>query len=649
MRVVPKGDDALVDQPAQRAKKMGVNTEPLGDLQRAWVKGKAYTTDEKRVLATLLLTADGVTMKVNGPARKERYKSATLRRIAGGWGGDKDRSMSRAAWFRALRVLQHGAGVVTRLNIPHEANPKLVDYTQYNLDKAALTTASLLDARPESWAAWSPAPRPDPEAELRAAATTKALEKEIAQAIEALGLPGNNPVAAKLVRAAKLLDKRGLHLTLAEARLQRRTANHVRKLREFRAALAALQANPPPASTKKRAARDAGVVSDRDQGGVEDGAGVQGGVVSDRDQGGSGSRSPGSSGRRRAQAQGTGVVSHGDHPHPKRPHRPASPAARAARAKQDAEILALLREYAPLAPLATEEAAAAIGDSATRAASKAAGDATGATLMDPALIRRALERFAFKVHKGTWKPDLAAARAFVKRQWPVEHSPVRLNLAQLVADADEPTAEDLAAMRRARADGDLGAVRALAPAPAPPRLPSTQQQGGGWWPKNAPDAPPPWHPAAKRTSSLQPMGNWRPTPERVEARLFGGGSAEEAEPEIDWTMVANAAPIPDHDPRALLIAQAVQSLHASREGGAFFDGTFSSVQLVDLSEDGVLTLGVSDVLAAEITASKGPLEALLRGIGEATRTSRPIRVLWTKLDAVVKPIVSAADRARRHQ
>ena len=133
----------------------------------------------------------------------------------------------------------------------------------------------------------------------------------------------------------------------------------------------------------------------------------------------------------------------------------------------DAKILGILREYSPLAPLATPAKARLLGD-------------TARTYQKELLVRLALERLATRILRkdlrkdGTpYRPDIAVARAFVRDVRVTKHGAIpQVRLDQLdehlaakaaaeAAEADEPTPEELAAMRTG-----LEAVKALDPAPA---------------------------------------------------------------------------------------------------------------------------------------------------------------------------------------
>lgn len=125
------------------------------------------------------------------------------------------------------------------------------------------------------------------------------------------------------------------------------------------------------------------------------------------------------------------------------------------RGKLDGWILNVLRVNPPLVPLAYPRAARLIGDSACKAARRAACS----TGPDRAQLQLALEQLAEKIRLGEYGPDLPAARAFVRDQWPAVHEPLRLPTPPpyVPSPEDEPTDEELAEMRAGLLPG-LGAV-----------------------------------------------------------------------------------------------------------------------------------------------------------------------------------------------
>lgn len=530
---VPTADRA--GAPALQAKQLHQPLRPLTEIRRVWVEVPCWSEDEAAALTVLLLKANSETCTVNCATRPERYSTKTLIEHA---------KLKRSPWFRALRVLEKQAKVVTRERV-FKPGSKEIAYVRYVLHPDRLAAWAGEPVRPKAWD-----PPPVREDVVPGWDHPPGYLDKLEAVIAAGGLSRTDPKVAQLVHRAKSLDERARRLALAEERLRRRRAAHEGEAAALLGEvsdLGAKAASGPPVEAAPPAA-----------------------------------------------------------PLPSAPPESAPAAEDAYRREQDALILATLQEHAPLAPLATEAMARKLGDTAVKAAA-------GRQPLDFLLIRRALERFAQKIASGAYKADLAAARAFLKRQWAVEHSPIRLpkppqvsGEAAVVLEEVDPTPEELSAMRQGlSAIRGLPAVNAGAPPALPPRaLPVVKR------PPPAKIAPP--------------------------ARGAGGGL-------IEW--VEGGAALAEDDARALHFARAVEVFRRRYAHlGNLFDATFSSVQLVDLSGD-ALTLGVGDELAAGIVGGGPLLLALLASLGEIAAEPRAMRVRWARV-VVTAPIVRRAGSPR---
>jgi hypothetical protein len=414
------------------------NDKPLTDLLQGFRKQRCWHATEKLVVTVIrtlcfeVLPGRCVCGAAEGRCfTTDRISAAELAEMCGD-------DLSRRSVQRALVVLAKKAGVITVHRKKRDDDPSQNERNTYTF-------------HPARWLEWNGQERPagwEPDAP-----TSEPAPPVRAQMVEAAriaaGRPPFDPVASRLARRAARLDKREPNAYRAQLAAAARVAKVEAEVAEFKAALAA---ELPPAGSGDRKLEGGGDSfqppapkpsdpRDKPTGAIEVSPPPRGVTPS-----------PGDAPPTDLvvwQGPRALVTSAGE-------PIPSGSALTLPHVEDlDPQILDILHEYSPLHPLAMEQNARMIGDTARKY-----GVWFG-------LVRIALERLALKIQQGKARPDIALARAFVKRQWPIAHPEIALPprpeepeleelgfsaeellaLGPAAADEADPTHEELAAMR----------------------------------------------------------------------------------------------------------------------------------------------------------------------------------------------------------
>jgi DnaA N-terminal domain len=361
---------------------------PLTDIREGFLKQRCWHAIEKAVanVIRILCWKDQEVMNCpcGAPSGCFRTRRASVREIAEMIGDD----VSKRAVQRAFKVFESKTGVITvhrekKVDDPRQNEPNW--YTFHSQRWLAWTGKD----RPK---AWDPSKPPEPPPPIYAA--------RVEAARIAAGRAANDPEIAKLRREAIRVDKRGPNARRAHAS----GAAYLARVEAERAALEAELAPIEAEGARSEAA--GGATPIHDDGSSSNSLDLQG---------------------RSAELSSP----------PQQPaSRGPSTESTAEEIELDSQILAILRWYWPLNPLATEENAHLIGETARNKENP----------KSIVLVRIALERLALKIMQGKARPHIALARGFVKRQWPIAHPPIKLPPRPEEPQEPEFTPEELAAL-----------------------------------------------------------------------------------------------------------------------------------------------------------------------------------------------------------